>query len=341
MKMTNKINRGFTLIEMLLVMVIISVIIYAGIGYVQRRTEQMRIDKMSLQMQQILNAGMAYYVDHGTWPTKMADLQGSYLPAVPVPFNNPWLQPYQLSVSTLNVNNPGFPATTSQPMFSVYAQITSTAAGIAYLQAQQVVGALPLAYTSSKTGTSTNPPDPNSPCASTAKSCYVVSSVTVPGQNLNNATAVTFAGLYKHGGCVPQPQCPYDSIGNAMTPQIFVVPVSVSGVNEPTATGGTPNVYPISSFTAYATPAPGSPPTLNPPACTGSSMAATDCTQSNPGTLATAYWRVCLQVVSERGDVAGTGSGPTAWGQWVTLLAITRCSINNEPSGSSFSVFSN
>ena len=44
---------------------------------------------------------------------------------------------------------------------------------------------------------------------SSANTCEVVAAVNIPGQNLNNAGAVTFAGLYYHGGCVPVPQCPY------------------------------------------------------------------------------------------------------------------------------------
>lgn len=334
----SKLFNGFTLIEMLLVLVIISAILYAGIGYINRRTEQMRIDRMSLQMQQILNASLAYYVDHGNWPTAIdTDLQGTYLPAVPKPLNNPWQKPYKIATSYVDLSG----GKQSQPILFVYAQVTSTE-GLASQQAYQIAGMLPMSYTSSTAGSGTNPPDSSAKCSTSATSCYVVSSVSIPGQNLNNATAVTFAGLYKHGGCVPEPQCPVDTKGKAMTPQIFVVPVSVSGVNDATATGNTPNVYPISSFTAYAI-SPKSGALTSPDLCPGTSSSySTDCTQNNANSnLASAYWRVCLNVVTERGNVATTETGSKAWGQWVTLLAITRCSINNEPSGSSFSVFTN
>jgi len=67
---------GFTLIEMLLVLIIVSMIIYMGLGYLQQRTVQIRMDRTSLQMQQILNAGMAYYIANSTWPANLACLQG-------------------------------------------------------------------------------------------------------------------------------------------------------------------------------------------------------------------------------------------------------------------------
>ena len=61
---------GFSLFEILLVMVIVGVFIAMGTNYVQQRTIQARIDKSVMDMQQILNAGMSYYVANGKWPDR-------------------------------------------------------------------------------------------------------------------------------------------------------------------------------------------------------------------------------------------------------------------------------
>lgn len=312
-------EKGFTLIELLLVMVIISIIIYASIGYIQQKIQQMRIDRTSTQMQQILNAGLAYYVANGQWPpaastTDLSALQGTYLPPSSVSLVNPWGKPYQIS--------------SSAQLFYVWTQTTTVTTSGASAAANVIAGTLPLAYTSTAAGT---PPAAGSQCTN-QNSCYVVASVNIPGQNLNNARAVNFAGLYHHGACVPVPSCPVDASGTTMTPQIMVVPVSVSGLNDTDQPSpAKSNVYPISSFTAYATSA-----ATNPNACTGGTQVA--CTPINPVAGAT-YWRVCLQVVTEKGTVSS--SAGSAWGQYVTLMAITRCAITNEPSGSGFSIYSN
>ena len=317
-------QRGFTLIEMLLVMVIIGMIIYASIGYLQRRAELIRIDRTSVQTQQILNAGLAYYVVNGKWPTQMNDLFGTYLPQPQgSTFNNSWQQAYQIA--------------STRDLLYVYSAITSKSAGVATLEAGQIAGMLPLSYTSADGAGS--PPNQSNACGTGSVKCYVVSAVNVPGRNLNNANAVGFAGLYHHGGCVPVPTCPYDSSGTTMSPQVFVVPVSVSGTNETNSTNS-PNVYPISSFTAYAV----KPPSRSPALCSGSTAVtpSQDCSQNAVNDQPdTQYWRVCLQVVTQKGSTAGVGTGDSSWGRFVTLLAFTRCAVNTEVSGSNFNVYSN
>src|SRR3990167_6114393 len=72
MKLTKhfKINViGVTLLELLLVTAIVGTIIFLSIGYVQQKALQMRMDRMVVQTQQLLNAGLAYYVDKGKWPS--------------------------------------------------------------------------------------------------------------------------------------------------------------------------------------------------------------------------------------------------------------------------------
>jgi len=332
---------GFTLIEMLLVIVIVGAIIYASAGYIQQKTMQMRIDRASTQMQQILNASMSFYITNGRWPTALAELQGVYLPPAAVPLQSPWGGQYLISVYS-----PPPPANQNVPPPQIYVStpITATLAtsGTATAAANVIAGTLPLSYTTAATdGTKDQPPTSDTPCTVASPSCSVVTSVNIPGQALNTARAVNFAGLYHHGACVPVPQCPVDNQNKTMIPQIMVVPVSVSGLNDPSNPSGSNNIYPISSFAAYATG--NKPLDANPLNCNNSNVyngGYSNCTDANNGPSATAYWRVCLQVVTEKGNAQLTNT-TINYGKNVTLMAITRCAVQNEPAGSSFQVFSN
>jgi prepilin-type N-terminal cleavage/methylation domain-containing protein len=309
-QLIRKSSKGVTLLELLLVMVIVGAMMAMGIGYIQQQTESLRIDKTAAQMQQILNAGLAYYVNNGAWPGSLGCLQANgtncttqYLPLLTSPI--PGASSY-----TIGSDSTG-------SLF--YVQLTLTSGPRAVATAQILSGKLPLSNSTANGGLT------------------VISYVNIPGQDINNSSAVNFAGLYHHGGCVPVPVCPVTLAGVAMTPEVMIVPVSVSGLSDV----GT-NVYPISSFTGYATGGLGSGST--PTACTGSTSPSPASTCSEGVSTATVkdYWRACLQVITEKGEVAGTGSGTTSWGQYVTLMAITRCIIPNEVSGSDFTtVYSN
>lgn len=300
MSFLRKNQSGFSLLEMMLVGVILSMFIYMGIGYMQTRTRALMLDRASAQMQQILNAGLAYYVNNGTWPSSIAVLQsGSYLPPTVV---SPWATSYSIS--------------TTGGVFNVTVTLPSALANRDSI-GRILAGKLPLA--TSTTG---------------APTTMITASVNIPGQNLNNATAVNFAGLYHNGACVPAPTCPVDPSGANLTPQIMVVPVSVSGM----AAGDT-KVYPLSSFTAFATAltdlASGGPPDCG----TNSTASAACYSDVYGGTQITSgkYWRVCLQVVTENGPV--TWNNTT--GQYASVMAITRCGISSENTGSSFNVWAN
>lgn len=325
---------GVTLIEMLLVMVIVSSIIYMSIGYIQQRTLNVRLDRTAIQMQQILNAALSYYVANNAWPPNLAALQPSYLPGAGGVFPSPWNSNY------------GVVATSSN--YYVYVRLPSAAGNTTTPAIANVLkNLLPLSYLANSVAAT--PPASIAACAGGAAACYVVTTINIPGQNLNNATAVNFAGLYHSGACVPQPTCPTDANGNTMTPQIMVVPVSVNGYND--APGGAPcnasdlsgcsiNAYPLSGFTAYATAATAVTAGSGPSSCDGTVPSAI-CAQDYTNAPITSgnYYRVCLAVTTEKGQVV-PASNP--WGQLVgVVMAITRCAPTNENPGSGFTVWSN
>ncbi len=304
---------GFTLIEMLLVLVIIAAILVGLLGYTQQKTESMRRDRTAMQMQQIENAAMAYYVSTSSWPANIAALQtAGFLPSSLG--NNPYANPYFINSDSSTGN------------FSVCTAVTSNNSDNAMTLAQTLAGMLPLGFV-------TDTDDPSSSCSPnmtpttscSQTSCTIVTIVNIPGQNLNNARSVNFAGIYKNGACVPVPQCPGGTGSNSMKASIMVVPVSVSGVYSNNST-----VLPISSFTARATPS-----AMTPNTCADMAAGPQSCNLSAPGP----YWRVCLQVITEKGEVTSVTN--PQWGAMTSLMALTRCVPNNEPSGSDFSVYTN
>lgn len=316
--------KGFTLFEMLLVLVIITSVLLMMMTYMTTKTDESKRDVTVMQYEQILNAGLSYYINHSDWPTTIGTLQTeNYLPKTPT---NPWQGTYTF------YNN------TTTGTFSIcsvigFASGSSTDQRIP-AETGIMAGRLPMGYVAPGTtcpGSSTPP----AAAACTASTCLLISTVNIPGQNLNNARSVNFAGLYHNSGCVPAPVCPNPysaSNTTGMVPTIIVVPVSVSGTYM-----GNNELYPLSSFTAYAVgngnPS-GSPPVAVPVNCTNNTPTACDFT-SGIASPAGLYWRVCLEVWTDQGKISGINWKDTSG----TVMAITRCVPNNEPRGSGFHVF--
>jgi prepilin-type N-terminal cleavage/methylation domain-containing protein len=102
LKNWEKTTKGFTLIELLFVIAIIGVLASFGVSMAVKRTENLKIKKTALEIQQLLQAAMSYNVDHkGDWPDseqkhtctnklKHSDPFYAYIPAVNPIKNNPW-----------------------------------------------------------------------------------------------------------------------------------------------------------------------------------------------------------------------------------------------------------
>ncbi len=282
---------GFTLIEMMLVAVIIGMFFVMMMGYYRERTRAAMVDRASQQMQQILNAGLSYYISHGDWPAAITDLQNPAAPYIPVgaSINSPWGTPYSAGPV------PPVPPSTNSILFSV--TLTLPAA----LVHRSVIGKIiagKLPYGVSTDGVNTT----------------VTATVNLPGQNVNNATAVNFSGIFHHGACIPVPACPPTAAnGRPMVPEVFVAPISVSG----TAEANSNKVYPISSMTAYTTN-----PATTPVACTATGAANACQGQSATGL----FWRACLRIITSRGEV----QLDAVTAEYAQVQATTRCSVQGE-----------
>jgi prepilin-type N-terminal cleavage/methylation domain-containing protein len=65
--------KGFTLLELMLVIVLLTTLTIAGLAMYQIQLKNFKVDKTALQMQQWLEAGLAFYVDCHQWPDPSVD----------------------------------------------------------------------------------------------------------------------------------------------------------------------------------------------------------------------------------------------------------------------------
>lgn len=363
-------RKGFSLVEMLLVMVIMGAMLVLLMNYSTQKADQLRRENIAREFQTILNSALAFYVTNGTWP-------GMTVGGVKTSCTNGWLN--FDNTADLQIQN-YLPQAANMP---------SVGGNLYEFNCNQVTGlfavrvVVPLAADQTIIAGMI-------PLGSLQAGNVVEGQVNIPGQNLNNARSLNFAGVYYAGSCVPAPTCPV-----GMKPDILVTPSAVAGVAyPPTCTGSSNNapfdpsscsaqVYPVSSFIGFArgdngvSTAPADPNGgagaytntngyLGPPfdcetshapvalKCAASNLNVADVGAAPADTLpsnGTLYWRVCLYVNTENGvaypnynDPGNPATTPAlpvgagtaaAWGKMIgTVLVFTRCVPTSEPIGS-------
>jgi prepilin-type N-terminal cleavage/methylation domain-containing protein len=360
--MTANKRNGFTLVEMLMVMVIISAILIMLVGYTTSKMDQFKREKTALLLQQIANAAQSYYLNYGKWPTSTPCYSSAlhynwtiYGPQHPLVSSGYLLTaPTFVVVQNAITSYPNpygsttFTSCTPTGQYIIETQIPSNSSSIASIIAGMLPGAVPNLVDS----------------ALNSAGLGVTVLVPVPGQNLNNARSVNFGSIYHSGACVPVPTCP-----STMSPEILVTPAAVSGVSYPPNNCTNPkdfttcsyNTYPVTSYTSYVVGGNTGMDSASVPACTnGTVEACVKNTTSNAAVTSGNYWRVCLQVASQDRVIqvsnttgvtpppTGNCSGQdcsTAWGQALgSIVAITRCqpgpsTAPTENVGSDFTVW--
>jgi prepilin-type N-terminal cleavage/methylation domain-containing protein len=83
--MKNKKNLGFTLIELMIVMAIISILATMGINSYTTAMKRGRDAKRISDVNQIKQALVMYRADSGSYPNALADLEPDYLNKIPTP----------------------------------------------------------------------------------------------------------------------------------------------------------------------------------------------------------------------------------------------------------------
>lgn len=348
-------KNGFTLLEMLLVLTIASTVMVMITAYITQKSAQTQRDKVVIQMQQILDAGLAYYNMNGTWPiTGFLSPGYTRVPLDPTIGGAQNGQPlftknYIPSAKSFYTNPLGLAAGCDPKYYIDFNSNTGVFSVIAYMCGQSsaanaaiIAGQLPSGFITSTlpaaSAAGTTPAVPAYSACTAGSTCYVVAQVNMPGQNLNNARSVNFAGIYHNGGCVPAPSCP-----NGFHSDIMLAVTEVRGLNSP----GT-STYPIQAFVARAyggaNDSTGKPALPNnvadcydpstATACSSTGPSATPMTGAAAGQL---YWRVCLLISTSAGQV--NSSGYSSWAQYSQIMAITRCTPDLENGGSDFKVW--
>lgn len=170
--MINNTTKGFTLIELLLVIALIAAMTVSGVAFYRQRTTQLKIEKTSLQMQQWLQAAMAYYVDNGAWPADAsALLEDPSNPAVSYYLpdsikTNPW--GYDYSIEPIQDNR----------LIKVSVNVPDYDQGEPLAYAQRIAARLP-----------------NADASLVASKPLISAEVNIPGEVSNSGTKII--GIYK------------------------------------------------------------------------------------------------------------------------------------------------
>jgi len=224
-------QKGYTLLELMLVIALMAVIAMAGLATLQSRTQTIKIDKAAIEMQHWLEAGMGYFVDKQEWPSSISEIvskgympDGSSGPDGPNGNNkNPWGYPYQIKTIGRNL----FAVSTVTPQFKAKNKKSNHMA-----IAKRVASRLPNAYASL-----------------IAEEPTVVATVTVPGQVRNASTVISVATVESNKGYVEKPICApgkhakFDIAISAFTPPNSGGPVKLRSVTT-TYTEADNKIYP-------------------------------------------------------------------------------------------------
>jgi prepilin-type N-terminal cleavage/methylation domain-containing protein len=253
-------QRGFSLLEIMLVTVILVVFAMMAISYTRTQALNTRIDKTAAEMQQILQAAVSYYIDKNAWPSCTTGtntgssidttfntcqieslITAGYLQAGASISNNPWGNSYESAWSTTSGQTFQLSTDVTDPNFAIILQ-----------------GVLPLA---------------------SVNSSVVQATVNIPSYAYNNALSMKKVTTYTPGQSIPAPVCPAN-----MEPKIAVSPIVVSGTLY-----GAETVYSIQGLAGLALGDSSGNPTLQYQTCTINPNVTDSCTS------AVGCWTACMQ----------------------------------------------
>lgn len=178
-------KKAFTLIELLLVIAVISIIAALGLMTYRRHFITTRLDKVSIGMQHVLEAAMAYHVDKGEWPdardcdsdaSDTSDFVTDYLP------NANYRSNFGDDFCWSDAGGDPTTSSNNKPLFWVAVKVPDTKDSNNPV-ANRLAARLPNAILTSAPTT-----DVNLAPACDEDNCYVRAEITVPGASSNSAS---------------------------------------------------------------------------------------------------------------------------------------------------------
>jgi prepilin-type N-terminal cleavage/methylation domain-containing protein len=181
-------QQGYTLIELLLVIAIISMISAFAIVAYRQNTENNRIDQAALEMQQVLEAAISYNVSSsaGAWPNANNALPNCVPPNLNDDFIKIYL-PNQNFISNFGSNFCWDKVTNNPSLFWVALKMPYTDLNRNYQLANRIAAHLP-------SGVAITDPTQNDvttyKCTTESANCYVRAEVTLPTATGGNGQVV-------------------------------------------------------------------------------------------------------------------------------------------------------
>lgn len=324
-------TKGFSLLEVMLVILILSMIAIFALRMQGPKLREALVNRSATQIKQIMEAATSYYIDNGTWPITDAlkpSPQGSYPPLDPTNItmltaaNNTSYLPSSILDSTGNAMMSPFG--TPYEIGPAPGQTYGGPGDGATLFEVSVDTKDPQVTTLLKSKLPLSYSDPTNPTV-------VIAYVNIPSYDYNHAKALSDIGVYHPGDCVPRPAyiCP-----RGMQAATFVTLEQAYGFGTPVTkpTGGDDTtVYPITGSSAYVsagTDATGQP--IQAPICNNiiddSQSGSADQPQpANQPCPTPGEDRVCVQINTSNGPV----TFDTARLQNTFVIAMTKCVPSN------------
>jgi len=140
LKFNEQANRGFSLLEMTVVLIVITILASAVIPQLIMGYTMNAANKTALDMSSIEEAGRKYYIDNNAWPSNIAVLQaGNYLPSSwnginPFGYSSttPSTYSYNISSSTTVLNVSTAVPVAAQSIIQNLLPVTSVSGNIIY-----------------------------------------------------------------------------------------------------------------------------------------------------------------------------------------------------------------
>ncbi len=217
MKVTKKLARAFTLIEMLFVIVIVAVLMLYAVNIERSHREDRIVQQATTQMLQIMQAARVYYMTKSyVWPTSMSDLIGQSPMYMPTNFQcEPFLDNRNVTGGPPCYNRAVYTIapTSGADVISTPVLLGITANNVPANLSQKLAAQLPN-YTFSNNNTS------------------VTVFTPIPGNVSNMQGFIQYSGMTADTGTIGLGRCPL-----GMTSHVIFVPQNQTTYNTGDTTG--------------------------------------------------------------------------------------------------------